>query len=110
MVINDKEAAEDLQRYMRQRGHNVNVDAALTDDGTTLNVNVHMIGPLWWYVTRWLITLPTRPLTLLRTRMEDVVVWHVARGHRVEHNVTVGEECGPLHMWDHYCHTCEVAW
>lgn len=108
-VVTREELITELRAELRRRGHNVDVDITERDDGAH-HIHIHIRGPLWWYVTRWLLTLPTRPLPLLLSRLDDVVAWHVVRGHNVGHNVTMGEASGPLHMWNSYCHTCEVAW
>lgn len=109
-VVDTDTFKREVLREMRRRGHNVDhVDVTEEPDGTP-HVHIHLRGPMWWTCLRWLLlyplTLPYRALT----KAEDQWTWHVVRGHRVGHNVIVGEPDGPMRCWDHYCHTCEVAW
>lgn len=94
---------------LRARGHNVDVDVTM-DNPSTMHVHIHIRGPMWWYVTRWLLMLPLSLPRRALASLDDQVGWHRIRGHDVVDNYTVGETSGPLHMWDHYCHTCEMAW
>lgn len=106
--ITEQDLAE-LRDEMRKRGHNVDVDITHEPDGTP-HIHIHIRGPLWWAALRWLLLYPTTLPHRVMGWLDDRVVWHVVRGHHVEHGVLTGEANGPMHMWDSYCETCEMAW
>lgn len=109
VVTLSEDDVQELRDELRKYGHNVRVDVTTDDDGAE-HIHIHIEGPLWWYVMRWLLMLPlTLPRRALAS-LEDQIGWHRIRGHDVSDQLIVGEQIGPLHMYDHYCHTCDMAW
>lgn len=105
MHTNTPAIAHHQQEHARMMYH-ADADTTAHDDGHTPPT----VTP-WPYVMRWMATLPGRVLPpRLLSMLDDRVVWHVVRGHDVSHHTIVGCDGGPMHMWDRYCHTCEVAW